>query len=72
MARIVLGILLLLLAALSGVFFCGTVFLHGFDEGLARLDELKPEQILYGIGAIFFFVLGLVTLLKRRNKSLQD
>lgn len=67
MGRKIIGVILLLLSGLSGLFFAGPVFMHGWNEGLARLDDLKAQQWLFALGAIFFFLVGLSAFFKKKT-----
>jgi hypothetical protein len=67
MANILIGIVCLLLAGLCGLFFCGPLFVHGWNEGLYRLESLRLDQVILALGAVLFFILGVSYFFKRKK-----
>jgi len=67
MANKIMGILLILIAAVLGIAFYKQMFRLGFDEGLSRMVNMKFEQAMWGIGSIFGFIVGVSALFKKKK-----
>jgi len=65
MANKIMGVILILFGAVLGFGFSAQVFRNGFHEGLSRLPDLKYEQIVWAVGAIFALIVGISALLKK-------
>jgi hypothetical protein len=64
MANKIVGLLFLLVAGGFGLFYFGTVFQHGYNEGVIRMRH--GDAIMLGLGMAAFFIASVTLLLRKR------
>ena len=70
LARI-MGTLLVLFGLFLAFVYCASVFRNGWNDGLVRMTEFRPNEVPAGLGALFaiaFGITGFVRGGKRRDQ----
>ncbi|HEY2345743.1 MAG TPA: hypothetical protein VGH80_07660 [Xanthomonadaceae bacterium] len=62
------GIVLILFGLLLGAGYYEQVFRHGWNEGLSRAEEFRPQETTWAVGSVFAIAIGLGAFVRKKKK----
>ena len=62
------GIVLILFGLLLGAAYYEQVFRHGWNEGLSRAEEFRPQETMWAVGSVFAVGIGMTAFFRKKKK----